>query len=688
MKNAFLFFFSLVYFGPLLAQESEKEVVTPCGTTEYLERLFDEHPEWRAIHEQSQNDFQDFYEDFKQNWSPDERSTYVIPVVFHVIHQGGFENISDAQIYDCMKQLNEDYSATNEDVSEAVSSFDAIVGNMNIEFRLAGKDINGNCTKGITRTFSTLTYGGDADVVADLVQSVHGSWPQNRYMNVFVMANLAGPAGFTVYPGGWYPVDGMYGGIYLLSNYVGSIGTSSEYKEHTLSHEAGHWLNLKHVWGGSNDPTLAENCSSDDGVSDTPNTVGWDWCSLSGTSCGSLDNVQNFMEYSYCSCMFTKGQVIRAQAALNSTVAGRNNLWTSSNLAATGVDGLLCAADFEADHTVMCTGSSVQFTDYSYHQVTSRVWTFEGGTPSSSTAENPIITYDTPGSYNVYLQVFNGTDEQSVTRWDYISVFEDMGVSVPYFEGFEGMTSLFDDNRFAVINSDAEDTWVLTPSYGHLSPQSAWMKNYGNDDGSKDALVSQTIDLSSVDSSETMIFSFDYTYNKRLAENKEYLKLYISKDCGETWVLRLILDSDELTETIDSGPYFPFYDEWWSSKAVTSVTPTYYVPNFMYKFEFSNGNGNNLFLDNIRLYPASMADLFEQSVHEVSIYPNPVNDVLTISGISGYGTIDVLDCTGRTVMHTPFSPQIETSAFASGIYTIVFSDANGIPTNVNKFVKE
>ena len=97
-------------------------------------------------------------------------------------------------------------------------------------------------------------------------------------------------------------------------------------------------MNLKHPWGDSNDPGLPENCDMDDGVADTPNTVGWDHCDLNGASSGSpKDNVENFMDYSYCSVMFTKGQKARMIAALDTNIADRNNLWSPNNLIATGV---------------------------------------------------------------------------------------------------------------------------------------------------------------------------------------------------------------------------------------------------------------------------------------------------------------------------------------------------------------
>ena len=65
---------------------------------------------------------------------------------------------------------------------------------------------------------------------------------------------------------------------------------------------------MSHTWGGTNDPGLEENCSDDDGIEDTPNSIGSSGCNLSQNTCGSLDNVQNYMDYASCSKMFTEGQ--------------------------------------------------------------------------------------------------------------------------------------------------------------------------------------------------------------------------------------------------------------------------------------------------------------------------------------------------------------------------------------------
>src|SRR3989338_8856778 len=106
-----------------------------------------------------------------------------------------------------------------------------------------------------------------------------------------------------------------------------------------------HWFNLSHTWGDTNDPGVS--CGTDN-VADTPTTRGVTACNLNENFCGVRANVENYMDYSYCSKMFTAGQVTRMRTALTSSTAGRNNLSTNANLVATGADGsaALCKAEF------------------------------------------------------------------------------------------------------------------------------------------------------------------------------------------------------------------------------------------------------------------------------------------------------------------------------------------------------
>lgn len=254
-------------------------------------------------------------------------------------------------------------------------------------------------------------------------------WPPNKYLNIYVCAQAAGLAGHSMLPAAADTIP-EWDGIVMQHSYVGTIGTSEYFRRTVLTHEIGHFLNLQHIWGGNNVPNYyylpvsdPGNCAYDDEVSDTPNTIGWQSCNLSGTTCGDLDNVQNYMDYAYCGRMFTEGQKARMHACLNSSVANRNNLWQPANLAATGTDDgtyYLCAAKFEADKRVVCVGDTITFSDLSYNGVQTRYWEINGATTNSTTDSIVKAVYSSPGKYTIKLTVGRDGEDVSVTRNEYI----------------------------------------------------------------------------------------------------------------------------------------------------------------------------------------------------------------------------------------------------------------------------
>ncbi len=669
-------------------QHVHKTPVNPvfCASSTEQNRVFAENPAFAFQDSIDQAQFQIDYENYLHSWSPDDRALYVVPVVVHVVHLGGPENISDDQIYNAIATMNEDYNNTNGDLGFTIPEFSGIIGLPNIEFRLATKDPSGNCHSGITRTYSSTTIdegmSGSGHAIVEAVEDVHGNWPQNKYMNVFVCIDPAGAAGYTFRPGGWYPAGGMYGSIFMRHDYMGTIGTSSSTARHTLSHEAGHWLNLAHLWGNSNSPGDAANCGTDDGVADTPNTRGWDNCSnLYGETCGSLDNIQNIMEYSYCSTMFTAGQAARMQTALTGTTAQRYKLITPSNLAATGTDGpgALCEAKFSTNLTSVCAGSVIDFTDESFHSVTGWSWTFPGGTPATSTTANPSITYATPGIYSVTLVASNGGSSESLTKDNYIVVLPSTGASIPYREGFETISELPDNDRFILENGANDVTWEITETASFTGDKSAFLGNFGVVNGSKDGLLSGTIDLSGVAEDDAIVFNFKYAYKRKSASNDEWIRFYISKDCGETWALRKNIHGDELGPLVSGTAFVPATEWDWYQVNITNIYSDYFVSNFRYKIEFQNDNGNNIYIDDINLYAASTADLTENDpINTIKVYPNPLQNEASIELVAVPNemyTITLLNALGEQVAY------IHNGELQSGT-NIVKWDASGLAKGI------
>lgn len=556
-----------------------------------------------------------------------------IPIVFHVLHNGGPEKISRAQILDALDILNRDYAKQNADTANVVTSFQSLIGKPSIHFALATKAPNGQCFSGITYTYDALSYdgaNGNAQVSAIINGNdvYNGQWPGDEYLNIFVCGDIGGAAGYTMTPSNWIG-GSMYNGIWVLHNYVGSIGTSSVFTSRTLTHECGHWLNLEHTWGGNNNPGNASSCGTDDGVNDTPNTIGVTSCNLNESTCGPQANVENYMDYSYCSKMFTDGQVIRMRTALASSTGGRNNLTTVSNLIATGTYTTpgICKAEFEAEHLVVCEGQTVQFTDGSYHNANGWTWTFTGASPASSTSQNPTVTYSTAGTYSVTLTATDGSSSDTETKTNYITVIPANGRPLWVQEGFESLT--LPDTEWFIENPDASNTWEITSAAAATGSKSLWLRNSNNDDGDVDEFISSTIDLSNANAVE---LTFKYAFAQKASGNTDYLRIYVSSDCGETWSVRKNISASTIaTAPATSSSYVPSSTEW-ETVTVNNISSSYWTSNFRFKFQFVSGGGNNIYIDDINIIDPSTAGVRENNdVSLFRVYPNPASDIARVS---------------------------------------------------------
>lgn len=327
--QSFVFFINIILLGSLAKAQD-----VPCLFDYKHQQAIEQFPELS----QQETKYEDELAQYIQNKSLSKSSStnYIIPVVFHVLHDNGIQNISDAQICDAITLLNEDFGKKNADTIYTISTFTSIAASAGIEFRLATIDPSGNPTSGINRYLTPLTYSANDS-------SKINQWPPSQYLNIWVVDSLdiiGGIAGVQGYAYGpvFANANPNVDGILIRHDCVGRFGSGGPYQAafgRILSHEMGHYLNLLHVWGYSFDVGMY--CTGDDYVADTPPTKGSIGCTnLYLSTCGYIDNVQNFMNYSYCYTMFTQGQVNRMTATLNSAVANRNNLWSNANLILTG----------------------------------------------------------------------------------------------------------------------------------------------------------------------------------------------------------------------------------------------------------------------------------------------------------------------------------------------------------------
>lgn len=581
---------------------------------------------------------------------------YKIPVVFHLLHNNGIENISDEQIFDAIAIMNRDFRKLNADTATVHLNFQGMPTDSEIEFVLATKAPNGACFKGITKTMSPMSYQGDdggAQVTAirngnDVYQ---GAWAGNKYMNVFICGEIGGAAGYTTNPATW-SASSMTNGIWILHNYVGSIGTGSVSGSRAMTHEVGHWLNLSHTWGPNNNPGNATSCSSDDGVQDTPTCIGVTSCALNANTCDDddaywgfniRDNVENYMDYSYCSKMYTAGQVARMRAALQLGSTGRANLWTANNLAATGATGnlVLCKAEFAADKKTVCAGEQVQLLDDSYNAVTgwnweitpSTGWSYASG--STATSQNPQLNFTQSGLYSVKLISTDGTTTDEEIKANYLRILPQSS-TIPFWEGFEGYSSLANLTNWEVYNPNNNNPYTLENTTAHSGAQCAKIVNFGQTGSNIDELISAPIDLSVVPSTGAVTLSFRYAYRKKVAADNEFLKVFISSDCGSNWAQRKTIGGNQLSSLTSSTTWKPTQQSDWTTVHMINVTNNYFTENFRMKFRFEGEGGNNFYLDDINLYEGAPSDNLVVGVDELNtfnsleLFPNPTEDELNL----------------------------------------------------------
>ncbi|MEM6806467.1 MAG: M43 family zinc metalloprotease, partial [Bacteroidota bacterium] len=276
-----------------------------CGTQEYTDNMLKSNPNiryrMRLVEDQTQ-------ENVKSS-AARVNGDVVIPVVVHVVYQTTEQNISDAQIKSQIKVLNEDFQRKNSDRDQTPAIFQSVAANTGIRFQLATRDPNGNSTTGITRkkTYKASFYTNDNDVKYSAMGGVD-PWPTDQYLNIWVCNLGLGILGYSQFPGGPKETDGVVIG-YKFFGTIGDLKAPFNLGR-TTTHEVGHWLNLRHIWGDGP-------CGVDDHVADTPAAdAPSSGCYFGRKSCGSVNMTQNFMDYTDDACMnlFTKGQAQRMRA--------------------------------------------------------------------------------------------------------------------------------------------------------------------------------------------------------------------------------------------------------------------------------------------------------------------------------------------------------------------------------------
>lgn len=664
-----------------------------CDADHHYDKQVQQNPSLIQQKEQFEIQVRDFIQNNPQSLKKgdpnDKTPSYIIPVVFHIVTFNGQGNVSKQDIENAMLTINEDFRRLNSDASQTRNTTNApfapVAVDAKVEFRLAHKDPNGNCTEGIVRVESPLTV--DAN---DAIKNV-SRWDTKKYFNIWSVVNIDGGggggiiAGYAQFP--WTGINNTFG-VVIGHNFINR-------NDRTLTHEIGHCFGLLHTFQGgcSNNGT-----GGGDFVADTPpdatSTFG---CPTTQNSCSNvpsgdfygfntLDQIENYMSYNSCQNMFSAGQKARMDAVLSNTSIsqGLKQLSDASNLAFTGTANpyspVTCApiADFVYNNPMICVGSSVTYSDNSYNgTVTTYNWTFNGGTPASSTASNPTITYNTPGIFNTTHQPGNVIGTGTITKNNIITVSsltaDYSGVLV---ESFENATTFTND--FIVLDPTGGQKFQRTTNAAATGSASVELRNFlTSTAGWRDELITPSYDLSSI---TNPVLKFKIAFAKKTSADTDRLLVWWSLDCGETWSLRLPLTGANVTTTgLKSSFWAPTAGEW--AEKTLNLSSIANETNVRFKFSFDSGGGNNFYFDDINIDGVSSIGEKYDNISNFVIYPNPAKNNAVIS-FNLTKNVEHLSVVVKDLLGKDVTNIINGQSFAVGKYTLSIDDNKQLSSGV------
>jgi hypothetical protein len=618
----------------------------------------------------------------------------VFPVVFHVLHEYGSENISALQIQNALEWLNRDFQVLNPDLGDVMSPFDTVIGNTNFEFRLATIDPLGNPTDGIDRIYTSLNKNA-----TDL--SRINVWDPLKYINIWTVSSIqsSGIAAFTTNP---LVDDSLCNpGVVILHSYLGEIGTGMSAIKHFLTHEVAHYFGLFHLSENDNGPVGNNDCGYTDGIFDTPHQTNIYACFQGLNSCNDSlyqesfdywgydapDNEENFLAINYCGRMFTKLQALTMRGIAESPLYNRSQLCTESNLMATGtLDSMVfipfANANFIPQSRSVCAGDSLVLIPEMSNHSAQYQWSFPGGSPATSSQVFPKVAYSTPGFYDITLTVTTprGSATNTISNAIYVSGnwAEFAGPTVQDFDAppFWWFTNnpTTNSNQFELMPSGG------VSNSGCYKLNNAWIDadtcpTANQLTGSRDYLISPAFDLRYT--SNVSVY-FDYAFGASIITSgsiPEVLKVYASRDCGKTWMLRkTILDTALVTALATAGTNFePNANQWKTASFNYTISALDAKTRFRFEFESSN-QSNNFYLDNFRI-DGTLA-VSENESAQVFISPNPLRSGselrITSNLTDELMTVRIFDLSGKEVFVSQLAAKNQESLLSitlkSGMY--------------------
>jgi len=667
-----------------------------CLTTENEAYLRQQYPE-RATDDQFENWMVNKIEEVRQerlaNPNSNRMVVITIPVVVHVVHSGQAigtaPNITDAQVISQITAMNEDFRKL------VGTPGDGTGVDVELEFCLAQQDPNGNPTDGINRFDSTAigtTWSGPGGST-DTTLKPATIWDPTIYMNMwsvqFTSATLLGYAQFPD-ASGLPGLDASGGaansdGVVAAYSTFGDIGSNdgtfllnAPYdRGRTMTHEVGHYLGLRHIWGDAN--------CGDDFCADTPTqqTSSAGNCPATTTCNGVADLTTNYMDYSTDSCMnnFTQNQKDRMLIVMTNSPR-RMELANSVGCTPAQIFNLDGKVDINNLNFIDCTTSSIEpvitITNRGNNTLTSAsiIYNVDGGANTTinwagSLAINQTENLNIPlisvasgtHTFNVELanpnggtdqQLINNTDTQSFTTTGSLCAAAATNADADritrvIFNTINNVTlaASADDpyQDFTAISTDIErnsshDLTVHVNTNGDfpyvISAWIDWNQNCTFDDNEKYNLGTalNDVDVATTDSPYTIMAPADAVLG--------------------TTTMRIMMKNEQIAN-VDS--LTPCETAFWGQVEDYSINV---------------------------LAPLSVDEF---ALSGISIFPNPTNTILNIKGNVTLESVEVYSITGQRVISTTTNLEtINVSAIANGVYFLKIKAANASRTL--KFIKE
>jgi hypothetical protein len=527
-----------------------------------------------------------------------ENGKKIIPVVVHVIHDLGGENISDASIQGALDILNANINGQASNfLNKTPDIFASVRGDLNVEFRLAKLDPNGNPTSGVLRIRSELTNEPEP---RDAVKAL-SYWNSYQYFNIWTLKKFQPQEdGNTLLGYAQFPNTGRMStdGVVLLASQMASGGT--------LTHECGHWLGLRHVWGDAvcgddnvKDTPPAREPNYGINLSDFPYHVGLvnpstglvPWGCVADSLSPAGEMFVNYMDYSSDAhvTMFTKGQ----NEVMNETLDGLNDeesgvsgigfreyMWSDENIALTGVaDGFktpICNQNTDFVSTsgkyLLCLGENIVLrgneTQFPAGTVTSMLWDYGDGITDNTNANLVAHTYSSAGSYDVSLTIeYDETTEARASNLSDLNLID----ATSYDSIIE--TLIVQGSESEVVALGASNISIHIDNEGY-SIDSYWLLNQINTDSILNATYIDTVQTDS-----TLYFNgyfADTLFYRGEIDKKTYVAYY-NNSCSSTTLKENVIIISPTSSSNSAGNYtYDFEDssalstDWQINKAVSS----------------------------------------------------------------------------------------------------------------------